>query len=92
MEAHKAKRLAARNEMINLAKVGTPFNLHHIHTYIMYIHTLHFYTLQSLERAHVDGDEIKSKVQFILVPMVYDQVGLSIHACMHACMHACLHI
>eukprot|EP01036_Dinobryon_divergens_P031779 gene31779-41245_t len=29
---------------------------------------------KSLERAHVDGDEIKSKVQFILVPMVYDQI------------------
>mmetsp|Transcript_23340 Transcript_23340/g.31989 ORF Transcript_23340/g.31989 Transcript_23340/m.31989 type:complete len:425 (+) Transcript_23340:1-1275(+) len=49
MEAHKAKRLAARNEMINLAK--------------------------SLERAQLDGEEIKNKVQYCLTPMVFEQIS-----------------
>lgn len=48
LEGHKAKRLAARNEMITLAK--------------------------ALERAHADGDEMKSTLQYKLSPMVVDQV------------------
>lgn len=48
MEAHKAKRLAARSEMINLAK--------------------------TLERAQSDGDEVKAQLQFVLSPIVTEQV------------------
>lgn len=48
LESHKAKRMAARNEMIHLAK--------------------------ALDRAQSDGVELKNSVQFILSPMVFEQV------------------
>ena len=34
--------------------------------------------VQSLERAQLDGDEIKASVQFVLAPMVLDQVSLEL--------------
>jgi hypothetical protein len=67
MEAHKAKRLAARNEMITLAKVGSDADIGcrcNMCTVVP----------QSLERAQADGDEVKAQLQFVLGPMVAEQV------------------
>lgn len=80
MEAHKAKRLAARSEMINLAKVRNyswmpPLDFIWFLTYVLF-----HITKQTLERAQSDGDEVKAQVQFVLTPIVSDQVSaLALH-------------
>jgi hypothetical protein len=51
LEAHKTKRLAARNEMISLAK--------------------------ALEKAELEGKEMKSSIQYNLSPLISEQVRIT---------------